>query len=182
MNDQEARWHAVRVRLLMLAEGSVTAWNKSGATGKPGHRVLADITTNTRSVVDVFADRWQHAFGDDAREKVISDAWAHVKHETGIGRPRITQQESDDDLRKRVLAARDWSPTDIARSSQYLRTPESTVRKWRRDAGQDPETGRIDETTARIKELSKYGRSVRQIADDVGMTKDAVHRRLKRAA
>lgn len=177
-----SRWHEVRVELLMLAEGSVTSWNKSGAGGKPGHRVLADITSNTRSAVDVFADRWHHALTDPAREQVIVDAWAHVKHERGHGRPTARKVESRDQIDRRILAARDWSPEDIANSSEYLHTSASRVRKLRRDAGQDPETGRVDETTARIKELAKYGRSVRQIADDVGMSKDAVHRRLKKAA
>lgn len=182
MNDQEARWHAVRVRLLMLAEGPVTSWNKSGATGKPGHRILADITSHTRSIVDVYAARWQNALSHEARERVITDAWAHITHETGVERPRNVTAESEDDLRQRVLNAKGWSPEDIERSSQYLRTPGRTVRKWRRDAGQDPETGRTDETTARIKELAKYGKSVRQIADATGVPKSEVDRRLKRAA
>lgn len=177
-----SRWHEVRVELLMLAEGSVTSWNKSGATGKPGHRVLADLNSNTRSAVDVFADRWHHARTDPAREQVIADAWTHVKHERGHGRPSVRAVESRDDIDRRIVRARGWSPEEIANSSEYLHTSASRVRKLRRDAGQDPETGRPDETTARIRELSKWGKSVREIASVTGVSKSDVDRRLKRAA
>lgn len=182
MSDLHARWNDVRVQLLMLAEGSVTAWNKSGAGGKPGHRVLADVTSNTRSIVDVFAARWHGALSDEAREAVIVAAWDHVKMERGHGRPQVRRVESREDIDRRILRARGWAPDEIANSSEYLHTSASRVRKLRRDAGQDPESGRVDETTAKIRELSNHGKSVRQIEEATGVPKSEVQRRLKRAA
>lgn len=182
MSGMEARWHEVRVQLLMLAEGSVTAWNKSGAGGKPGHRVLADIDSHTQSAVDVFARRWQHAQSDPARDEVIRDAWAHVKHERGHGRPPVQRVESREDIDKRILNARGWSPEDIAGSAQYLHTSASRVRKLRRAEGQDPETGRPDERAIRAKELAAANVSQREIARQVNMSQATVSRVLRRAA
>lgn len=186
MPDLNTTWRQLRVDLAMLATGSVTSWNKSGATGKPGHRVLADTTTNTKSIVDVFQARWDGCRDDLQRESVIEAAREHIRLEQGRGRLHVvpvdtdvSREQIDRDILKLGVG---MSPREVSARKEFLHPSLPHVRALRRDAGLDPETGAEDQRTRKVRDLAAQGFRQTEIARQVKLSQQSVSRILKRAA
>jgi transposase-like protein len=162
----EAR--ALYLELAMLSHGACQAFNPAGGAGVPDSRPPSGESHPPHELfAEDFARRGQGAVKH----------WREVLREwRGEGRVRPVGKSD----REIVLEAGEgYSPDDVSR--RYRCTP-TMVRKWRREAGVNEETGTGESIVARAKRLRDEGVSVRRIASEVGTHPTQVQRWTREAA
>jgi hypothetical protein len=185
MTDAEMHM-AMRVVLKdleMLSHGSVTSWDSSGGGGKPGSRLLV---MHERPLHDVFRERWENAKGPTSRRAILEEARRELDQWRGWLRRDVPAGETPEQEERRLLQeGKGFDPNAVA---QRFRTSATRVRRLRRAAGLNEETGAghvvtaPDDSPERIRELAAQGMSVRAIAMLTRASKSTVDRVVRRAA
>jgi hypothetical protein len=139
-----------------------------------------------------FRGRWNAAFTDEARRKLLAEARDSLERLTGRSRDvKIRQalavEESKDDRDSRIVELGEgWSTKDAA---IHFRVAEADVRRARLGAGREPVLGLLvvvrtakPDELERVRALKERGMTERQIVSVTRIPKSTVRRLLGRAA
>jgi transposase-like protein len=157
----------IAAELELLSHGATTSFGAS-SSGVPGSR---EPSGESRPPHLAFLADWDRN-GDSVLER-----WNELlKGWKGGGKVRPAGVSE----REIVLAdGEGFSPDDVA---MRYRLTATTVRKWRREAGVNEDTGTGESVVARAKRLRGEGVSVRRIASEVGTHPTQVQRWTRKAA
>lgn len=186
--ELNARMRQVLVQLELCSNGTTTAYNPAGGGGhskKPG----GERPRGGDSAPHLYWHQQYIACNDDtARSTVLDDAERELAQITGRGvsahqRPSETPEEA----RAAVLdATHGWRPEDATRSASARGISARTLRRWRREANRDPETGEpqherlnLDDKSARLmarRLVHSLGYSQRAAAARLGVNQSTISR------
>ena len=126
------------------SEGGTINLDPTHGTGKPGHKILTDPHDESapplEQTIVVFERRWSACTLDGHRLEVVTDAEAEVAR-IRYPDPVERQSETDDERRARILKETEgFTPDEVALSRHGVTARE--IRKWRKTARLDQETGR----------------------------------------
>jgi hypothetical protein len=183
-DDLDQAMQDVLLAMTMLSYGSTSAWDSNGGTqGKPGSRILVLVD---RPLADVYRERWENANGPTSRRQILEEARRELDQWRGWLRRDVPAGETPEQEERRLLQeGKGFDPNAVA---QRFRTSATRVRRLRRAAGLNEETGAghvvsaPDDSPERIRELAAQGMSVRAIAMLTRASKSTVDRVVRRAA
>lgn len=174
----EAR--ALLARASVISETSAATIGSSVKTGKPGGNPPPGTSA---SLFDQLADRFRECERRGGGwHQAIEWAAAEIESFTRRSAPPIAG-ETVEERDARLLTHGGWAVADVA---QVFRCSASEVRKVRRRAGLDVESGdplvrdalAVDERRRQVKARRDQNLSVRQIAEQLGIPATTVHRDL----
>lgn len=182
-DDLDQAMQDVLLAMTMLSNGTTQAWDKSGSQGKPGSRILVLVE---KPIADVYRERWENANGPTSRRAILEEARRELDQWRGWLRRDVPAGETPEQEERRLLQeGKGFDPNAVA---QRFRTSATRVRRLRRAAGLNEETGAghvvsaPDDSPERIRELAAQGMSVRAIAMLTRASKSTVDRVVRRAA
>lgn len=184
--EQDQEIATILLRLELVSHAATLNYNPSGGQGgEPDDRMVALVLRNDEPPHLTFRRRYRGCVTDKDRAAVITAAQAELDVWT---KPRDWQalKDAPSITEDQVILAdgQGWSPEDLA---QAHRTTPSRVRKLRKAAGLDTETGKErvadaldrDEKIVKARELRDNGHSNKQIALILGTSPQTVARFLQ---
>jgi hypothetical protein len=159
----------VWIGFAMLGYGKVMAWGEV-------------VRASERGEYDFPADHWldlyERAHPDD-RAEILE--LAREELERWRRRPEPPDEaETFDELKTRIVKTGEgWTPKEVALA---MRCTPTLVRAARMEADRHPETGKIEGSIERARELLSTGHSLRQVAILTGIPKSTLHDALRSAA
>ena len=179
----------VLLDLEMLADGAVTAWNKSGGpSGEPDDRMVAMADRGENPPHIYYRILFDKQWGDFGRRAVLNEAKDELKHWKGWDRPKF---DTEDERTFEEVVVEDAEGWDARIAAQHFNIHVNYLRRIRAKAERDVEHGRepvpmpkVDQSALaeRAREMRDRKVSTRQIAVSLGVHQTQVMRWIRDAA